>query len=83
MFEQQFISELANAVATAVVAQMASPSGPQRRLLTVEQAAEYIGRSKQATYILINQGKLPVKRQGSRVFIDRLVLDAWIDALED
>jgi excisionase family DNA binding protein len=82
MFSEQFVDSLASAVASRVLAQM-SCAGPKRRLVTVDQAADYIGRSKQATYHLIAQGKIPTKRQGSRVFIDRKELDCWIDELSD
>jgi excisionase family DNA binding protein len=50
--------------------------------MTVAEVAQYIGRSKQAVYHLINSGKIPFKRQGSRIFIDRVELDHWIDELD-
>jgi excisionase family DNA binding protein len=50
-----------------------------RRLLTVEQAAEYIGRTEQAMYQLISQKKIPVVRTDRRVMIDVKDLDKWID----
>ncbi|HWQ54111.1 MAG TPA: helix-turn-helix domain-containing protein [Bryobacteraceae bacterium] len=83
MFQQQFLDSLADAVAQRVVAQMAATSGTKRRLMTVAEAAEYIGRSKQAVYHLIHAGTIPTKRQGARVFIDRVELDRWIDDLAE
>jgi excisionase family DNA binding protein len=83
MFTEQFMDSLAVALASRVVAQMSAQAGPPRRLMSVDHAAEYIGRSKQAKYHLISQGKIPTKRQGSRVFTGRKELDRWIDELPD
>jgi excisionase family DNA binding protein len=49
------------------------------RLLTVEQAAVYIGRTKDAVHHMIAGGKLPTVRSDRRVFIDMRDLDAWIE----
>jgi excisionase family DNA binding protein len=49
------------------------------RLLTVEQAAVYVGRSKDAVHHMIASGKLPTVRADRRVFIDMRDLDAWIE----
>ncbi len=49
------------------------------RLLTVKQAAEYVGRSEQAVQHLISGGKVPSVRSDRRVFIDRHDLDRWIE----
>ena len=48
------------------------------RLLTVEQAAIYIGRSKEAVQHMISSGKLPTVRSDRRVFVDVEDLDGWI-----
>jgi excisionase family DNA binding protein len=50
------------------------------RLLTVEQAAVYLGRTKEAVEQMIAGGKLPVVRADRRVFLDVRDLDRWIDA---
>jgi excisionase family DNA binding protein len=49
------------------------------RLLKVEQAAVYIGRTKDAIQHMIANGKLPTVRSDRRVFIDMRDLDAWIE----
>jgi len=49
------------------------------RLLTVEQAAVYIGRTKDAIQHMIASCKLPTVRSDRRVFIDMRDLDAWIE----
>ena len=48
------------------------------RLLTIEQAATYLGRTREATQHLTSSGKIPTVRADRRVFIDRLDLDRWI-----
>jgi excisionase family DNA binding protein len=83
LFTQEFLDRLASQVAARVVAELGPQAAKQRRLMTVAEAAEYIGRSKQALYHLVNQSKIPTKRQGSRLFFDRLELDAWIEGLTD
>lgn len=52
---------------------------PQPALLTVKQAAVYLGRSEQAVQQLIFQKELPVVRVGRRVHLDRRDLDAFIE----
>jgi excisionase family DNA binding protein len=50
------------------------------RLLTVEQAAVYLGRSKASVQHLIAERRLPVVREGRRIFLDVRELDRWIAA---
>jgi excisionase family DNA binding protein len=56
-----------------------SPSTCPARLLSVEQAAVYLGRTKEATQQLISGGKLPTVRSDRRVFLDIKDLDRFID----
>jgi excisionase family DNA binding protein len=49
------------------------------RLLTIDQAALYIGRSREATQHLASSGNIPTVRTDRRVFLDRLDLDRWIE----
>lgn len=51
----------------------------QPALLTVKEAAIYLGRSEQAVQHLIFQRELPVVRMGRRVHLHRRDLDAWIE----
>jgi excisionase family DNA binding protein len=56
------------------------PHGEVRpRLLTVEQAAVYIGRTKDAIQHMLASAKLPTVRSDRRVFIDVRDLDTWIE----
>jgi excisionase family DNA binding protein len=79
------VEVLARVVATEVafivkkqLAQLANEN-PQPALLTVKQAAVYLGRSEQAVQHLIFQKELPVVRMGRRVHLDRRDLDAFIE----
>ena len=49
------------------------------RLMTVEQGATYLGRSKEAVEHMIAGGKLPTVRSDRRVFLDVRDLDRWIE----
>ena len=51
----------------------------QPALLSVKQAAVYLGRSEQSIQHLIFQKELPVVRVGRRVHLDRRDLDAFIE----
>jgi excisionase family DNA binding protein len=46
-------------------------------LLTAEQAAEYVGVSRQRIYALTKAGKLEGKRVGSTWLYTRAELDRW------
>lgn len=48
------------------------------RLLSVAQAAEYLGRTPEALRQLIHRGRLPVVKLDRRVQVDRLDLDEII-----
>jgi excisionase family DNA binding protein len=52
---------------------------PAKRLFTVSEAAEYLGRSENAVKLLIHRGKLPVTRIDSKSQIDKKALDKLID----
>ena len=49
------------------------------RLLSIEDAAEYIGRTKVGMNHLIAAGKIPVVRADRRVMLDVRDLDHWIE----
>jgi excisionase family DNA binding protein len=51
----------------------------QPALLSVRDAATYLGRSEQSIQHLIFSQELPVVRVGRRVHLDRRDLDAWIE----
>jgi excisionase family DNA binding protein len=86
MFDQHFIDELARALAPAVAALMQAHLGNGKngtvkpRLLCVAEAAKYLGRSKASVQHLIAQRRIPVVRDGRRVFLDVVELDRLIAA---
>jgi excisionase family DNA binding protein len=53
---------------------------PARRLLSVEEAAAYLGRSPAAIRHMIESGKLPAVRIDRRVAVDIRDLDRLIEA---
>jgi len=76
------IDALASAVAAKLRADLGGSSGSASivpRLLTVDQAAAYLGRSKEAIQHMTAARKLPVVRDGRRVFLDVRELDKWIE----
>jgi excisionase family DNA binding protein len=82
MFTPEFIEQLADAVAEKLEARLEKRT-VTNRLMTVAEAAPYIRKTKQALYHLVNKSKIPVKRIGTKVYFDRLALDAWIESLTD
>jgi excisionase family DNA binding protein len=76
IFEQQFIEKLADALADRIAR---SPStGTSKRLFTMTEAAEYIGRSPKAVERLIQRGAIPVTKIDGKRQVDRDVLDKII-----
>jgi excisionase family DNA binding protein len=77
------IDMLASAVATKLRADLHGTTGVASvtpRLLTVDQAAIYLGRSKEAVQHLVASGRIPIVRSDRRVFLDVKDLDRWIEA---
>ena len=71
------LDALADAIAERVLARM--QLGQSERLLTVNEAAKYLGRTARAVRHLIATGALPVVREGRSVHLDRQELDQWIE----
>jgi excisionase family DNA binding protein len=73
------LDSLSEFLANKVAAKLDGAGGSrQARLLTVEQAATYLGRTKQAVQHMVASGKLPTVRSDRRVFVDVEDLDRWI-----
>jgi excisionase family DNA binding protein len=73
---------LALAIAEIIIGRIESrllPASQPRRLLTVAQAGEYLGRTADSIRHLVSSGRLPVVRLDSRVFLDRVDLDRLIE----
>src|SRR2546426_8296615 len=75
------IQAVAKEVASVVRADLARDGGTgvKQRLMTVEQAGVYLGRTKEAVQHLMDSGKISTVRPDRRVFIDIRDLDRWIE----
>lgn len=75
------LGQFADLVAAKLAAQLLSnqSSGVTQRLLSVDEAALYIGRTREALQFLLAAGKLPTVRSDRRVFLDIRDLDQWIE----
>jgi excisionase family DNA binding protein len=75
MFDELFIEKLASAVAKQITVQTAP-----KRLFTLAEAGEYMGRSARAIEMMVARGTIPVtkldgKRQVDRIALDKLISD--------
>jgi excisionase family DNA binding protein len=82
--DEILVTKLAEAISMQVVKQLAAriaelPTKPAPALMTVKDAAVYLGRSQQSIQHLIADGQLPVVRVGRRVHLHRADLDRWIE----
>jgi excisionase family DNA binding protein len=79
----EIASELVQRITAQVTASLSRSTarvpGVEPRLLTAEQAGEYIGRTEKAVRHLIYQRDIPTVRNGRCVRIDRKDLDRWIE----
>ncbi len=64
-------------IAERLAARLRLADGP--RLLTVAEAAAYIGRTEKAVRHLIANHALPVVREGRALHLDRGDLDRWVE----
>ena len=71
------IAQIAQQVAAILAKTSATPA--MSRWLTVDQAAEHIGASRQRIYDLRSSGKLRRHGDGSRALIDRRELDRLVE----
>jgi excisionase family DNA binding protein len=57
-------------------------SNPEARLLTIPQAARYLGRSPYTVREMVYARQLPVIQEGqrSKIWVDRVDLDKWVDS---
>ena len=77
---ESILDALADRVAARLASQASSTAGTiAPRLLTVDQAATYIGRTKASVQHMVAAGALPCVRSDRRVFLDRQDLDRWIE----
>lgn len=74
---------LVDAIATAVIEKLKpileAGGRVQPRLLTVEQAATYVGRTPNAVRILLTKEAFPAVKSDGRVMLDVRDIDRWIE----
>jgi excisionase family DNA binding protein len=81
MFDERFVTALATEIAARINPQIQRRNGASvNRLLTVKEAAAYIGRTEQALQHIIHKREIVVVRKGRRVHLDRADLDRWIES---
>lgn len=81
MVKEDPIGPLVRAIADEVERRiMPHLTQPKARLLSVEQAAAYLGRTQSAIHGMIQTGKLNPVRMDSRVMFDVQDLDRMIEA---
>lgn len=71
------LDALADAIAERILARLHQTEQP--RLLSVDEAAAYIGRTSKALRHMIASGAMPAVREGARVHLDRADLDRWVE----
>jgi excisionase family DNA binding protein len=79
---QDLLTPLIDAVVACVLERLQPYLGAMNtrpRLLTVQQAAAYLGRTPEAIYGMRKRGTIPVVQTDGRVFFDIQDLDRWIE----
>lgn len=54
----------------------------QRKTMTAEEAAQYIGIHKETIYVMARKREIPHIRIRRRIFFSQETLDAWMRDLE-
>jgi excisionase family DNA binding protein len=80
-----FIEAIADRVAAKVIEKLdsnviAGAGQVKARLLTIEEGAKYLGRTKKALEHMIADKAVPIVRCDRRIFLDRMDLDRWIES---
>ena len=76
VFDKEFIAELAKAIAVEVAKIMDSTPKVKPRYLSLEQAAVYLDTTKDGVRGMARSKLFPIKKAGSRTFIDIHDIDA-------
>jgi len=90
MFDQKTLDQLVQALTARIIPHIpngdVSGSGPPKsvsvvkRLLTVKEAAAYLGRSPSALYKLVARHEISCVRHGRNLRFDVRELDRWIES---
>ena len=52
-----------------------------KRLLTLKEAAKYLGKTEKALYLSVMRKEVPFRKWGKKLVFDRIELDKFIAAL--
>jgi excisionase family DNA binding protein len=79
-YDEKAIAEVATRIASHVIRQLRESNDGKicPRLMTVAQAAEFLGRTESSVRHLIDRGEIPVVRHGRSVRLDQDALNRWI-----
>jgi len=77
-FLSAFAEEFAVKCANVLLARLPRPNVIQPRYLTVQQAADYVGRSKKSFEYLMSKKMFPVIRRDRLVLVDKNDLDRFM-----
>jgi excisionase family DNA binding protein len=77
MVDQDFIERLARALAKWIVPQIQDARPSLKKFLTVDEAAEFLGCSRNAVYHLVTRRKIPVVRWGRSLRFEIKSLMTW------
>ena len=73
-----FLEQCLERIAELVAARIGSGGGSTKRLMTIPEAANYLGRSRRAVEAMIARGTIPVTKLDGRCQVDRVALDKMI-----
>ncbi len=57
---------------------MSNPEPLQRRLVTIQEIATYIGLSSHTVYAMVSQRRIPYTKVGRLTKFDPQAIDAWL-----
>lgn len=53
----------------------------EKEFLTLQEAAQFLGRSERALYHMVSRRAIPYSRQGTRLVFSRRALQAWMESM--
>ena len=77
MFTDEFLDALADRIAERLAARMGSAQ--TTGLLTIAQAAQRLGRTRDAVYQMVCRGQIAAVRHGRRRHIEAAEIDRYIE----
>jgi excisionase family DNA binding protein len=76
---EQLIDAIAEGVARRLEGNILQQQRPNRRLLVIDDAAEYLGYTPVAIRHMVAKGQLPAVRNGRTIRFDIGDLDRWVE----